>query len=228
MKLNKILQGFILSTLVACTIASHKNRIINRNLVEQTLSSEIRALRRIAQRSLEDRIERGGVAILRDGKVILCEIPNEIRESRRLFDAYRRGENSGYRLLDYINRAAIVRGVCNPKRKEQYFNNATVLMCQLPLTRKMEISDFWERYDSLVMHNIYIKDPDIYEELSKYGVVLFHFHTHPNGTPPSKQDLNLSLRRQEIIISATEEGIELYSAKGGEYSRIRLSEKPEE
>lgn len=191
-----------------------------------------KSLVNIARNALEDNIERGGAAILEGRSVAVYEIENDPRSDHRNYGQFIRGDLSQLeQLKDRINSAVKIRSYCEPENAGVFADHAKalkaslcMLACQKFSGRDVLAYTTWQAYDWLVMHNLYFKKPETFRELSERGKVLWTFHTHMKGTPPSRQDLLISKKRREIVISTDETGAyTIYDVFDGKYTIIKTS-----
>ena len=168
-----------------------------------------------------DNIERGGIGHLKDGKLAITEIENEVRLDEERYWKYINGDPSYLDILSsHANIAGIVQATCVPESAGYYTSVAARLTQELPCLpslplklRRIRALTFWAEYDAHTRHNMYILQPksEIPEEET-----LFRFHTHQSGQPPSRQDLDVSMYRDEVVVSITKEGTHTlyYVSKG--------------
>ena len=188
-------------------------------------------LQDMARRARDENSERGGVIIIRDGMPDFVEIENVLLHDKEVFDAYVQGELCNHSLLaSHIDYAHIARTKNEPYNMNFYaaivpsIRNRLILLPHLPPNeRAIEASALWALYDSLVLHNMYVKNE---EQLSQVeGTVVAIVHTH-QGSPPSATDIDLSMTTTQIVISLDAyDSCRIYYARNGKTSEI--SEIPE-
>ena len=176
-------------------------------------------LKKIGLKSTIDDIECGGVGVWNGKEMLIYELENEVRDDERKFKNFTEGDNKEYgHLTGHVNLAAHTSAECTPEYSTHFYciaqqvNFKLLLMLHKPREQREKIAkDAWIFYDTLVLHNMYVKDSEHYDKLKeKYKNVVFSFHTHQNGSPGSRVDKRLSHDRIELVIASTKDSYKLY------------------
>jgi hypothetical protein len=170
----------------------------------------------IGMKSTTDNIERGGII---SGQEV-HELENEARNTPVLLAKYIEGANTNHsKLKGYLATAYSVRCTCNPELATLYTVHYTDLNSKLdimtalsPEQRKKMEPPTNVLFGQFLPHGIYMTGQN--QENTPNSI---RFHTHPDGSPPSLQDIKNSHENKEYVVSATKEGdFTLYLVDKGE------------
>ncbi len=187
--------------------------------------------KRIGLESVLDDIERGGAVVREGDELRVYEIENDVKRDDEVYQKFLNGDKQALSVLQgHVSSAAMAASNCHPENGMNFFVQSFYMQHRLttleyvdPGLRSEMAKTLWNEYDGFVRHNIYIAGP----ERKKFeGRVVAMFHTHQNGTPPSKQDELVSNDRIELVVSYNGTDYRLYHVKDGIHDIIDSWSEP--